>query len=137
MILLFNRADKDAWDSIGRTALQIAATYGEAAVVNLLLRLGTDQSAAGYGMMPLELALAYNRRAVIDTLSMNCPENIFLWKLIKLFAHHKVTKERIVDNRMQEAAENGNMAELAKILAQGIHVDSQCENGYTTLHRTV
>ncbi|XP_046983341.1 ankyrin-3-like [Schistocerca americana] len=45
------------------------------------------------------------------------------------------TKQRIMENRMQEAAENGNFAELAKILTQGIHVDSQCENGYTALCR--
>ncbi|XP_049769781.1 ankyrin-1-like isoform X2 [Schistocerca cancellata] len=69
MALLFYRADKDAWDGSGQTALQVAAACGEASVVNLLLRLGADRSAAGYGMTPLQLAQAYNRKAVVDILS--------------------------------------------------------------------
>ncbi|XP_049843148.1 uncharacterized protein LOC126294963 isoform X3 [Schistocerca gregaria] len=50
-------------------------------------------------------------------------------------AEISAAKEEALKKWLHEAAEHGNVAELADVLAQGVDINCRCENGYTALHK--
>ncbi|XP_046983342.1 ankyrin repeat-containing protein DDB_G0279043-like [Schistocerca americana] len=165
MVLLFHGANKDAWDGCGQTALQIAATYGEAAVVNLLLRLEADRSAASYARLPHHITEAASGCLHIpvvevplcstvcceykdeisdgkrDAAKPQAPAETCKPPLLKEACEDQsVQGFTLEDGRCHkggthEAAKYGNLAELFEILQHGMDINSRCENGYTAIHR--